>query len=189
MSQRSLLVVGGVLAVAAVGAAGGLYLWASADPPEPIVVEFADLPVDAPVIRIRGTAHYMAMVRQDVPGNLIFEPKTFYVYGLFATHDTSSKAIRLLVRTEVPPEDGVGFEFLELEGWLMPPDRHTVPFHTEDLLAQQSDYFFTEDLQVLQPWHQESFDPGRELRKPASVAPPTHAAIEDDDSEPAPSPQ
>lgn len=159
----SALAAAGAVVLVGVGAAG-TWWWMQRPPPAAVAITFSDLPSKAPAVRIRGTAHYLAMVRQDVPGHVFVEARTYYVYGLFPAHDTSSRAIRLLVRTQVPPEDGVSFEYLEVEGLLYPPDRYTVPWRTEDILSGQSDYFFTDDMLVVEPWAQRAWDPADDVK-------------------------
>ncbi len=113
---------------------------------------------DAPdVVRVSGMAHYTSVVTQQVPGGLLREPQTWYLFGLFAPYDTEGRNIRLLVRTQRPPEHLVSFELMTIEGRLQRPTLHNVPFDTEILLGKgSSGYFFADDMLLVEPWHIES---------------------------------
>ena len=125
--------------------------------PQPVVeTDFANLDTQEPFVRIRGTAHYPVVIHQTVPGNLFTEEKTYYLFPLFADHDVSNRAIRVMVRTERPPEELVSYEVMTLEGRLSAPDHHKLPFSTEIAIGQRSDYFFTDQMVLLEPWKIES---------------------------------
>jgi hypothetical protein len=159
--RRVLLWVGG-LTVLVIAAVVGLVVW-QLQPrprPEPVPVTFETLdPGDPPAaITIRGTAHYRGVVRQRVPPSLAGGAREYHVYGLFPLYDTEGREIRLLVRDPEPPPPRIDLEFVELTGWLDRPRPHTIPFRTEELLAR-SDYFFSDEVLVLEPWARRTLDP------------------------------
>jgi len=133
----------------------GVKLWVSRSDlvPQPVVeTDFANLDPLASFVRIRGTAHYPVVIRQTVPGNLLTAEKTYYLFPLFPEHDVDNRAIRVMVRTERPPEERVSYEVMTLEGRISPPDHHKLPFSTEIAIGKRSDYYFTDQMVLLEPW-------------------------------------
>ena len=138
--------------------------------PAAVNLSFDELDSMPAAVKMRGTAHYRALVKQRVPGNALRAEETYYVYGFFPLNDTASREIQLLVRSKEEPEDLIDFEFLEVEGYLREPTHHTVPFRTEEILSSQSDYFFAQNLLVIEAWGQRSIspnDPGEENSVPS----------------------
>lgn len=109
------------------------------------------LSLDEPCVRIEAMAHYTVVVRQTVPGNLLAPERTYFLFPLFPEHETSDRAIRVLVRVPREPERLVSYEFMTLEGRLSPVTVDKVPFHTEIAIGKRSDYFFTDDMLLLEP--------------------------------------
>ena len=121
--------------------------------PQPVVdTDFANLDPRVSNVRIRGMAHYPVVIRQTVPGNLFTSEKTYYLFPLFPEHDTSDRAIRVMMRTVRPPEDLVSYEIMTVEGRISAPDHYKLPFSTEIAIGQRSDYFFTDQMVLLEPW-------------------------------------
>ena len=123
---------------------------------EPVAMDIGDVHLEQPFVRLQGMAHYPVVVRQTVPGNLLVEPKTLYLFPLFAEHETGDRAIRVLVRTERAPEAMVAYEYMVVEGHLSMPTPDKVPYSTEISLGKRSDYFFTDEMLVLEPWRIEA---------------------------------
>lgn len=153
-------VLGVVLGVTLVASTAVFIAWQlqPRQPVEPTLVNFETFQADLPAIRIRGTAHYRGMIKQDVGASLLGGPDTYWVYPLFAVGDTEGREVRLLVRSPIAPPKRVEYEFVELEGWLDAPRPHTIPLRTEDLLGT-ANYYFSPEVMVLEPWRQENFDP------------------------------
>lgn len=124
--------------------------------PEPVAVTFDHLDPALGAIRVEGTAHFRALVKQHVPATLWDDAKTVYCYGLFPLGDTENREIRLLVRTDQAPDGLVDFENMRIEGLISKPDRYTVPFQMEQVLGDQSGYYFSNDLSVLSAWSHET---------------------------------
>jgi len=124
----------------------------ASDPGEAVFVTFEDLHSGPKAVRISGMAHYSAVVEQHVPGNLFHRPETYYLFGLFPPYDTESRMIEVLVRTPREPEDLVSFELMTVEGRLSRPALDKVPLDTEVILAKRSDYYFADDMLLLEPW-------------------------------------
>lgn len=157
--RRGVVFIVGVVLATLVGTAGMVAWSMSPRPkPEPVQVDFDSLSSEYPAIRIQGTAHYRGVVLQTVPAGLLTPPQKYYVYALFPPFDTEGREISLLVRSTVPPTPRVDYEFMELEGWLDRPRPVTIPFRTEEMLAK-ADYFFGDDVLVLEPWSQRTVDP------------------------------
>lgn len=137
----------------------GVKFWVSGEDlvPQPVVeTNFADLDPQEPYVRIEGMAHYPVVINQTVPGNLFVADKKYYLFPLFPKHETADRAIRVMVRTERPPEDLVSYEFMTLEGRISAPDHRKLPFNTEIAIGKRSDYFFTDQMVLLEPWKIES---------------------------------
>ncbi|MBT3221113.1 MAG: hypothetical protein HN348_18690 [Proteobacteria bacterium] len=153
--MRLLYFVVPFLIVVVLGTAAGVYLQRDdifGIHGEPVEVEYNDLDISLQNVRVSGMAHYPITVKQEVPGNAFFDGKTYYLFALFEAHDTASRNIRVLVRTARRPESMVSYEYMTLEGRLRMPTPETVPFELEIQFGKNTDYFFTDDLMVLEPW-------------------------------------
>ncbi len=118
----------------------------------PVVeVAYNDINIGTRDIRVKGMAHYPIVINQRVPGNLFFEEKNYYLYALFAPYDTKERAIRVIVRTERPPPSLVSYEYMTIEGHLSFPTQDQVPFETEIELGKKTDYFFIDEMLLLEP--------------------------------------
>jgi len=140
--------------IVAVGVAAKLYFSASMPPVDPsaaVELELADVSLDTPVVTTSGMAHYPVVVKQTVPGNLFRDEQTVYLFPLFVEHDTDDRAIRVLVRTSREPERFVSYEFMKITGAVRMATPEIVPFSTEIQIGKRSDYFFTDDMVVLEP--------------------------------------
>jgi hypothetical protein len=114
-------------------------------------VEYEDISISTPDIRVKAMAHYPIVINQRVPGNLFFEEKNYFLYALFAPYDTKERAIRVIVRTERPPPSLVSYEYMTIEGHLSFPTQEQVPFETEIELGKKTDYFFVDEMLLLEP--------------------------------------
>ncbi len=128
-------------------------LWQTTEPRgDPVPAELEDLDISVPFVRVSGMAHYPVVIRQTIPGRPFSPEKQLYVFPLFGPHDTEGRAVRVLVRTARKPDDLVSYEFMTLEGHVSVPTPDKVPFSTEVALGKRSDYFFTDDMVLLEPW-------------------------------------
>ena len=113
-------------------------------------ITFEQLHDGAEVVRIKGMAHYASTITQTVPGGLFGEDTTYYLYGFFPEHATTAGAIPLLVRTQRKPERLVTFEVMTVEGALGRPTSRVVPPSTEAMLSKRTDYWFADEVLLLQ---------------------------------------
>lgn len=102
-------------------------------------------------VRLGGMAHYTGVVEQTVPGSAFRDEEQWYLFGLFPPYETDAQMIEVLVRTQRPPEDLVSYELMTVEGRLVRPTLDKVPFDTEIILGESSDYFFADDLWLIEP--------------------------------------
>jgi hypothetical protein len=116
-----------------------------------VEVAYEDINIGTPDIRVKAMAHYPIVIKQRVPGNLFFAEKNYYLYALFAPYDTDERAIRVIVRTERPPPSLVSYEYMTIEGHLSFPTQNQIPFETEIELGKKTDYFFIDDMLLLEP--------------------------------------
>ena len=123
---------------------------------EPVDVELADLGLDTPFVRVKGMAHYPVIIKQTRPGNLLVDDETVWLWPLFEAHDTKSRSIRVLVRAPREPENLVAFEYMTMEGHVSPITADKVPWSTEIQLGKRSEYWFSDDMVLLEPWRIES---------------------------------
>lgn len=139
--------------VAAVAGAASVLWWTFAGAPcdSYTPADFFDLHPSTRCVRTEGTAHYDVVVTQTVPGNGFFPDRTYYVYGLFPKGNTDEREIRILVRSERQPERMVSYETMAIEGRLLPMDFRKVPFDTERLMGQRSNYFFGDQMFLIEP--------------------------------------
>tara|TARA_Y100000589_G_C26730374_1_gene457436 strand:- start:40 stop:531 length:492 start_codon:yes stop_codon:yes gene_type:complete len=151
----------GIVGVLLAGSGSLITAWWMSRPvvhPEPVDVTFDSLSNQLGPVRLSGTAHYVALVKQDVEATLFQEAKTVYSFGLFPKGEVSSKEIRVLIRTDEPIPKNIDFGYMTYTGYLEQPTRATVPFQMERILGEKTGYFFSPDLLVLRPWHQEAID-------------------------------
>ncbi|MFT4624504.1 MAG: hypothetical protein ACI8PZ_003163 [Myxococcota bacterium] len=146
------------VSIVTVGVGGRIWLDLNAGIPRGEVVdtELAELDLAEPFVRVSGMAHYPVVIKQTVPGTLITADQTVWLWPLFEPHDTSSRGIRILVRAARPPESLVSFEYMTLEGHLSPVTPEKVPFSTEIELGKRTEYWFTDDMLLLEAWRIES---------------------------------
>jgi hypothetical protein len=95
-------------------------------------------------------AHYASTVNQRVSGGLLSDDKEYFVFGFFPKHESAAGAIPLLVRTTRKPERLVTFEVMQVEGILRHPTAHTVPPSTEAMLSKRTDYWFADEVMLLE---------------------------------------
>ena len=114
-------------------------------------VDLSDVVLEDGCIQLRGQAHYSVVVRQTVPGNLLREEQTHFLFPLFPEHDTTDRAVRVLVRTTREPESLVSYETMQVSGRLQPVTSDEVPPGTEVDIGKRSDYFFTDSMVLLVP--------------------------------------
>jgi hypothetical protein len=148
------LVTGGILG----------FFWWTAEPPlqRQAVIEFdavSDLDLEQPFVRIEAMAHYPVVVKQKTNPRFPWQHRElFYVFPLFDKHDPDARAVRILVRTKREPERFVAYEYMTVEGRLERPTAETLPYNTEIEFGKRSEYFFTDDLMILEPWQIEHED-------------------------------
>ncbi|MBN2797900.1 MAG: hypothetical protein JXX28_02020 [Deltaproteobacteria bacterium] len=124
---------------------------------EPVPVEFKDLDVTTPCVRVRGMAHYGATIAQHYPGNLLHSSHDEWLFPLFQAHDAKGRAVRVMVRSRVQPEARVSYEFMEIEGRITSLSPDVIPYQVEVQMGKTSDYFLTDDTLILEaitvhPW-------------------------------------
>ena len=107
---------------------------------------------EEPFVRVRGTAHYPVVIRQEQPGNLLMPARTFYLFPLFPEGEVDDREVRVLVRTERAPERLVSYEELALEGRVSFPTADKVPWATEIEMGKRSGYFFSDRVVLIEPW-------------------------------------
>lgn len=135
----------------------GIVLWWSQRPPElprgePVEMDLGDIHLEEPFVRVRGMAHYPIVIKQTVPRGLLQPDGTTYLFPIFPEHDAQDRAIRVLVRANRPPEAYVSYEYMTVEGHVTLPTSDKVPFNTEIALGKRSDYFFTDEMVLLEAW-------------------------------------
>lgn len=151
--------------VALVAAGVALKVWSGVEPrcagftPQ----TFAELGDEA-CVRVEGLAHHGVAIAQRVPGDLLREEEHWTLFPLFPRGDTSDRAIRVLVRTQRPPDRLLDYEEMVVEGRLHVPTIETVPYGTEDQVGKRG-YFFADGLLVLTPDRIETGD-GTWTREP-----------------------
>lgn len=151
-TMRGVLVGLGLAAVAVGGVVAGVVSSRSGPPAVFATSGFGDLdPRQKRWIRLEGTAHYPATLTQNLDATMFREERTYYVFAFFPVHDTSSREIPLLVRTQRPPERLVSYETMTIEGRLGPLTERTVPSGSEKLLGEKVGYFFAEPVYLLEP--------------------------------------
>jgi len=123
-------------------------------------VELDELGLHHRCVRVDGMAHYTAVVKQQAPATLFRPAATWYLFAFFPPYDTSSRAIRVLARSTQEPEDLVSYELMRVEGRVERVTPERVPYETEVILGEQSEYFFSDDMLLLVVDHVLPFDDG-----------------------------
>ncbi|MBX2797834.1 MAG: hypothetical protein KTR31_09205 [Myxococcales bacterium] len=128
-------------------------IWSGSVPPceAHTAVTVADVVLEDGCVELTAQAHYPVVVTQTVPGNLLADEQHYFVFPVFAEHDTDNRAIRVLVRTERAPEELVTYETMTVSGRLVPVTPDEIPHGTEVLIGKRSDYFFTDEMVLLVP--------------------------------------
>ncbi|NCG21304.1 MAG: hypothetical protein GWP91_20030 [Rhodobacterales bacterium] len=139
----------------------GATIWWMTLPPtfprgEAVAMEVADVYLEQPFVRLEGVAHYEVVLRQKPQGRLFGDDKTYFLFPFFAKNNESDRAIRVMVRTTRPPERLVNYEHMAIEGYLSLPSEVKVPYSSEITIGKRSDYFFTDEMLLLEPWLIES---------------------------------
>jgi len=157
---RSILRAFGVPFVATLAVAGvvaALLTWPSAPSGSPVEVELAALSVDGPSwVRVRGIAHYGSRVTLRSVGGWDREPVEWQLFGLLP--DLEGREVRVLVRTLRPPEEGVDFEHLLVEGVVSRADPQRVPLRVREVLEKSGGWWLAEEVVVLEPTRIEAED-------------------------------
>jgi len=139
--RKVMAVVGGPFVVVA-GVAFGVVWWDRGAPPgfdPPIVdVEIGQITRDNRGVRLTGTAHYEAKVRQTASNG-----DSWTLFPLFPAGDTIGREVHVLVRTTLEPEDLYSFEDLVVEGMARPPGR-LVPRAAREAIYDRG-YSLTDD--------------------------------------------
>lgn len=138
--------------VSTVGIGVIAYFWVVGWPCESYTpVDFFDLDPRTRCVRTRGSAHYEVVLDTKIAGNGFFADQHYYVFGLFPPGNNQEREIRVLVRTERPPERMVSFEEMEIEGRLIPMDYRKIPFDAETQMGRRSNYYFSDRIYLLEP--------------------------------------
>lgn len=140
-----------VVSLAGLGAWAALSWWpkVSGEPRE-ATFDTLDLSLGR-YVRLRGMAHYSAVLKERVPGGVLRGSFVYYGFGLFAEGDFTNRAIPVLVWTQRPPERRIDYEYLTIEGILSLPDAQSVPAGAEDILAAGGEHWFSDSMLVLKP--------------------------------------
>lgn len=146
MKKLALTVLAPILAVAL--AALAFVWWERGAPPgfrpEAVDVDVGTINRDHRGVRLTGTAHLQARLRQTAGG------ETFYLYPMLPKGDTLGREIHVLLRTPVQPDDLYGFEDRTIEGFARPPG-NLVDRTVKDTL-QGKGYHFTDDFVLVEEW-------------------------------------
>ncbi len=139
---------------------GATIWWMTRPPTLPrgpaVAMDVAEVHLEQPFVRLEGMAHYPVVLRQKPQGSLFGDDQTYYLFPFFAKHKPDDRAIRILVRTTRPPERMVNYEFMVIEGYLSLPTEQKVPYSSEITIGKRSNYFFTDEMLLLEPWKIES---------------------------------
>jgi hypothetical protein len=95
-------------------------------------------------------AHYGVVVEQTRPGNLARAEEKRWLYPLMAPYDAEQGMVRVLVSSPVRPEDLVAYELMTVEGWLSRATPEKVPYDVEIKLGRTSDYYFADQMLLLE---------------------------------------
>ncbi|TNE84339.1 MAG: hypothetical protein EP330_29415 [Deltaproteobacteria bacterium] len=106
-------------------------------------------PTREPFVEVTGMSHYSVVVKQEMPGKFFQEGRTLYLFPLYEAHDTDSRAVKLLVRTERQPRRLVSYEFMTVRGKVGLATAQQVPFGTEELFGRKG-YYFADEILVIE---------------------------------------
>ena len=128
----------------------GLWSWEHGALPgfRPPVVEVSvdTITKDHRGVRISGTAHYGAKLRQTA-----METDTvWWIYPLTARGQTQERTVQVVIRTTRTPDQLLGFEDRTLEGFARPPGR-LLPQDARTALRQKG-YELHEDVMLVEEW-------------------------------------
>lgn len=157
----SAVVLGGALVFLVKG-----WLFGRTPPAQAPWVPLAELDLTVPYVRTSGMAHYGVVMEQFAPGNLLRPEQHYWLFPLTEPYDTTQGVVRVLVRSEVPPEELVTYELMTIEGWVTRATPETVPYDIEIELGRRSNYFFAEPLVFIEAVVQEE---GLDSRAQAAV--------------------
>jgi hypothetical protein len=146
MKKLALTVLGPILVVALAALA---FVWWERGAPPGFRPEAVDVAIDTITrdhrgVRLSGTAHLQARLRQTAGD------ETFYVYPLLAKSDTLGREIHVLLRTQVKPDELYGFEDRTIEGFARPPGN--LVDRTVKNTLQKKGYHFTDDFVLVEEW-------------------------------------
>ena len=114
--------------------------------PEAVDVTVATITKDDRGVRISGTAHYGAKLRQTA----IEADTVWWIYPLTDRGQTQERTVRVVIRTTRTPDPLLGFEDRTLEGFARPPGR-LLPQDARTAL-QQKGYELHEDVMLIEEW-------------------------------------
>ncbi|MFT6143165.1 MAG: hypothetical protein ACJAZO_000510 [Myxococcota bacterium] len=122
----------------------------SRTPPEEVPwVPFAELDASRGYVRTSGMGHYGVVMEQTAPGNLVRKEEHYWLYPLSEPYDTEQGPVRVMVRSEVPPEDLVTYELMTVEGWISRSTPDSVPYEVEIAMGRRSNYYFGDQMLFL----------------------------------------
>ena len=146
MRKLALTIVGPFVLV--IAATVGFIWWERGAPPgfrpESIDVDVSTINRDHRGVRIRGTGHLQARVRQESGED------TWYLYPLLPPGDTLGREVRVLLRTQTKPDDLYGFEERTVEGFARPPGNLIDRVVLSTL--EKNDYILMDDFVVVEEW-------------------------------------
>ena len=114
--------------------------------PEVVDVAVDTITKDNRGVRISGTAHYGAKLRQTA----IETDTVWWIYPLTARGQTQERVVRVVIRTTRTPDSLLGFEDRTLEGFARPPGR-LLPHDARTALRQKG-YELHEDVMLIEEW-------------------------------------
>jgi hypothetical protein len=106
-------------------------------------VTVASIDLDDRGVRIQGTAHFEVRLWQTME-----DGERFFVFPLMKPGDTISRDIRVLVRTDRPPDDLSTYEDMIVDGLALPPGRQ-VGHKIKKSLKNQG-YTFMDDVVLVE---------------------------------------
>ena len=156
------VLLGGLLVFAA-----KTWLFGRTPPAEVPWVPFDELDVSHEYVRTSGMAHYGVVMEQFAPGNLLRPEERYWLYPLTEPYNTTEGVVRVMVRSEIPPEELVTYELMTVEGWLSRATPQTVSYDVEVTLGRMSNYYFSDQMLFLEAVHiQEGLDPRARAEAP-----------------------
>jgi len=148
MKKLLLTVLGPFFAV--IAAVVGFIWWERGAPPgfrpTAVAVDPTTINREHRGVRITGTAHYEARLKQTADGS----DDVWYVYPLMMKGDAVGRTIHVLVRTTTEPDTFYGLEDRTFEGFARPPGR-LVPRKAREQLEEKG-YTFTDDYVLVEEW-------------------------------------